>query len=660
MKRIPAASLLLIAAVTAGAEVLTPAQALRRVAQSADAGVAAHAPALSAAPLLTVNDASAQPALYLFDNMILTAESEAEPVVGYYDEPLQGDNLPDGLQYMLDCYAEEIAALRSGSLAAPAKAYQRPQREAIAQLCSAKWGQESPYNQLCPMLNGERTVTGCVATAIAQVLYTYRYPEKCSGGTFSYTWSSGATTLSQDFDQVTFNWDKMPASVFISAAQRTAVATLMQAIGYSARMQYGTSTGNGSGCQSQYMIEGLLRNFGFAKNAILQRRAWYAYPEWEQMVYDELSRGHAVYYEGVTAANGGHAFVVDGYNTDGYFHLNWGWDGNANGYFLLSSLAPLTQGVGGSTGGYDFGQGVLIGLTPADQIEVTETPINMMCNSLSVSGKTSAKLGSTVTISGGFYNYGSEAIEQLCPGIRLINVDDTTQSVTLMSPSVASSIAIYAGFTTFSVDLPTELAAGTYRVLPVMQNPTTSTIYPARLDSSLGIFRAVVSGSTVTFRTTVPVVSFTDWQIPSAGLTAGRNFTISCTATNTNSLHYQGGIRGFLAKRKSNGDYEAVEQYTRVMLDLDADESATFTYTDAVSATVTPGTAYYFGFANDRGATVGEMQPVAVVEYQSSLQQITAAADADADAPCFDLMGRRLTSLPAGTIYIQNGKIHKK
>ncbi len=291
-----------------------------------------------------------QPAYYVFGRdkqqgyVIAGADDLASPVLGYVDDgTFDYANLPEQMKAWLQGYADEIAWARRHENTASTyrQASTRPQRSEIPLMVHAHWDQSAPYNNKTPLLNGKHTATGCVATAIAQIMRFWQHPLK-GKGSHSYEWESGETTLSMDFSKVTFDWANMP---FIhtdswTSKQDDAVATLMEACGYAMDMDYNTSSGAVTAVATQRLVS----YFDYAPSNRHYFRDFYGLYEWEDLVYNSLANGCPVLYHG-QGSGGGHAFVVDGYKDNGYFHLNWGWSGSANGYYLLTALDPATLGI---------------------------------------------------------------------------------------------------------------------------------------------------------------------------------------------------------------------------------------------------------------------------------------------------------------------------
>ncbi|MDE7335728.1 MAG: C10 family peptidase, partial [Muribaculaceae bacterium] len=318
MKKLLIISLAAMAMAGAKAELLEPSVALQRALDEIPSGTARRsmrAHQFNQLKLADLNSAEAE--LYVFGApsglMVVSAESETPALLGYSENYVEGSELPPSLVCMLNLYAKEIRALRAGDVIPATSAGSRADFSPIEPICKTTWNQDAPYNNSAPTMNGQRTYTGCVATAMAQVLKTYEHPDKCTGGYYSYKWQNGGKSLSMNFDNVTLKWDQMLDSYSGSSTsvQRLAVAGLMQAVGYAAQMNYGTEA---SGTQSLYCLAGVIRHFDYDYSAQFLMRDWFSLGDWQQKVYGELAAGRPVYYDGQNLKDQvGHAFVVDGY-----------------------------------------------------------------------------------------------------------------------------------------------------------------------------------------------------------------------------------------------------------------------------------------------------------------------------------------------------------
>ncbi|MDE6443447.1 MAG: thiol protease/hemagglutinin PrtT, partial [Muribaculaceae bacterium] len=274
----------------------------------------------------------------------------------------EGEMSPE-LKWWLDEYSRQIEYAKENGIAAYTSPATRADRKAISPMVKTRWNQDAPYNGMTPLVNGKHCVTGCVATAMAQVMKFWNYPEIGKGeGTCTVTGSNGTTKESMMLDEQKFDWSNM-LDVYTSSAttaQKDAVAYLMKSCGYSVEMNY---TSYESGAASLFVARALISNFGYNSNIQYCARDYYTPEEWDNMVYEELYSGRPIVYSGQSTI-GGHSFVCDGYSGDGYYHFNWGWGGMSDGYFLLNALDPGSLGIGANGGGYNFYQDIVRGIQP--------------------------------------------------------------------------------------------------------------------------------------------------------------------------------------------------------------------------------------------------------------------------------------------------------
>lgn len=290
-------------------------------------------------------------------------------VLGYATQgSFDANNVPMNMQSWLNDMGKQIAELSRLGVRAKTIAI----HEDIDTLVTALWDQganmynsEDPYNRFCPEVNGLLSVTGCMATALAQVMYYHRWPQTLTGSLPSYNMKSGEVI--DELPAVTFDWDNMLDTYHQETTdeQQTAVATLMRYCGQSVQMDYTPVISNGM----VYDLDLLVTTFGYDQDVYLARANSYTPSGWDELLYNELRDGRPLVYMGFSTG-GGHAFVIDGYQVKdetGYFHVNWGWDGAANGYFKINVLQPNNSGTGASStsDGYNTDQRALIGLQPA-------------------------------------------------------------------------------------------------------------------------------------------------------------------------------------------------------------------------------------------------------------------------------------------------------
>ncbi len=425
MRRLILATAALMALSPSFARTLTPDEALARAA--ADAPQKARSFLSSSPRLIHTGKLASLTTCYIFTTdratLILGADELSRPVLGYIDRPVTDQTqMPDQLKWWLEEYGREIehanGAQASGSVkaAAPAPAREAAARADIAPMLATTWDQVSPYNMLTPDPN--TTVTGCVATAMAQVMKYYNYPPK---GTGTVSVSYGGGTFTMNLDQTTFSWDKMLNSYADNAGsyeEHYAVANLMKACGYAAKMKYGST----SGATVRDMANAMVNNFKYDIGLDIVYRDYCTDEEWDAIVYDNLQKGHPILYSGVTESGGGHEFVCDGYRTDGYYHFNWGWSGAYDGYFALSALNPEGQGTGGYEGGYNKRQNIVANINTPQ--EGSTQPDAWMCT------------------------------------------DNSTEYTTPVAFYKNQSIPVYYGTGEYGGTIPTSVADGAYTLMP--------------------------------------------------------------------------------------------------------------------------------------------------------------------------------------------------
>lgn len=295
--------------------------------------------------------------------VIVAGDDRLPSIIGYSDTGrFDTANMPEACSAWLDAIAvwgEECSMLIEEK---SEKAIAYPTKP-VEPLLTTKWDQENPYNTLTPVIGGKQSLTGCVATATAQIMNYYHYPER-STGSVSYNDNGVQRTMNFD-DQPAFDWSNM-LSTYTSAspeANRMAVARLMQCVGYGVQMTYGSDV---SVAHHRNAGEALYKYFGYDSNIHRYERNKMSDAEWINIITDELYAGRPVLYDGKGASgNVGHTFVCDGYDGNGMFHFNWGWSGNCDGYFNLSALTPKKQGAGGTASSYTFNQAIECHIQPA-------------------------------------------------------------------------------------------------------------------------------------------------------------------------------------------------------------------------------------------------------------------------------------------------------
>ena len=311
-------------------------------------------------------------AIYVYNNeaqqsfVLVAGDDRVAPILGYSDRStFDYANLPINAKAFFEEYAQEIASLRADEEVEEEKPIITFDT-AVEPLLKSKWGQQDPYDLYTPVIEGQQTPSGCVATAMAQVMYYHQWPERGTGSV-SYTSHSSSIAsqsvnidLSADFSQSVYQWDQMTDTYDANSteASRKAVAKLLQDCGIAVQMQYGI---NGSGAANKDAPYALVNYFNYDKGIRMRHAYTMSDTAWVYLLKGELDAKRPMLHMGFLPIGlMGHAFACDGYNKEGYFHINWGWNGESDGYFLLTNLAPKRHGVGGGEDGANFNAGRVV------------------------------------------------------------------------------------------------------------------------------------------------------------------------------------------------------------------------------------------------------------------------------------------------------------
>ena len=344
--------------------------------------------------------------------VLVAADDAVQPILGYADKGTfdASADMPENLKWWLGMYNHQIKrAIANGQVASAEVTNQwselrsgaRKAKAAtvvVGPLLTTTWNQSSPFNNLCPYYSGNsRSVTGCVATAMAQVMNFWEWPEKGQG---SHSYNSNGTQ-SVNFANTTYDWANMKDSYSsYNSTQANAVATLMYSCGVAVEMNYGASSGaqtirfpsnsTSYACAQNALWNYFKYNADSIKGYYREGASYYGYSSWTDnnwiaMLKQELNKQRPIMYAG-SGDGGGHSFVCDGYRDDNYFHFNWGWGGSYDGYFTVNNLAPGGGGIGSNNdNSFNEGQDVIIGIVPnvSDKYKVTYSVANGTCGTAS-------------------------------------------------------------------------------------------------------------------------------------------------------------------------------------------------------------------------------------------------------------------------------------
>lgn len=359
---------------------------------------------------------------YVFnvDNLgyvIVSGDDTVIPILGYSDQGIfHSENIPQAFQKWLEGYKNEIIYVINHNIKATDDINNQWSLQIINKnsnttlspnaivgpLIQTHWDQAPYYNAQCPT----NTYTGCVATAMAQIMKFWNYP--VSGTGFHSYSHSQYGIRSANFGNTIYQWSSMPNQLtsLSTSSQINAVSTLMYHCGVSLDMNYGTI---GSSAPTPSVVSSLINYFGYSNSAQYVQRI--NYPDdiqWKNLLKNELDSGRPIQYRG-QGNEGGHSFICDGYDSSNMqFHFNWGW-GNLqitqDGYFTINSLNPGSLGAGGGAGNYNGLQGAVIGIQPPSSQQNYDLSLY---NFITPSAST-INYGQAFTVSTNIANYGTNS-----------------------------------------------------------------------------------------------------------------------------------------------------------------------------------------------------------------------------------------------------------
>ena len=323
---------------------------------------------------------------YIFDNgadkgfTIVSGDDELPEIVGYSAHG-NSEHLmkTEGCAAFLKAYQKFVAAFNQGDAKArkilaeqrALKADARYQQPKIAPLLGdIVWDQLTPYNKMCPKYRGSsQSATGCVATAMAQVMMYYQYPKELKATIPAYTTTTYKVNVKTISKGEKYDWENMLPTYTqgkYNTTQANAVAKLMFHCGAAVQMDYGDSSG------AWVLPEDMSTYFGYDADLLQEvYRSFYTLAEWKEILDRELEAKRPILYGGAASDESGHQFVCDGSDGEGLYHINWGWSGYSDGYFDITLLDPAVRGTGAGTSanGYNRNCSVIIGIAPDNGIK---------------------------------------------------------------------------------------------------------------------------------------------------------------------------------------------------------------------------------------------------------------------------------------------------
>lgn len=484
--------------------------------------------------------------------VIVSGDDEMTELVGYAENGFfDAENVPPQMQLWLDGYAEYVAAVQSGKAKARKILLSDSPSVVVEPLVTTKWNQDAPFNNFAPEYtddnnNTQRCATGCAATAMAQIMKFHNWPEQ-GVGHYSYEHQSFGT-ISSNFSEHVYDWTNMIDRYNngeYSNVQADAVALLMKDCGVSLNMNYGPVSG-----ASIYSYTPAFKNY-FRYSSRTVNRSGCETAEFTKIITDELQEGRPIIYCG-TGEDGGHAFVVDGYDTNYFLHVNWGWGGYSDGYFDMNYMDPTGLGIGGGSGAFKWNQGIVLARPLKDGVEPYEF-IQQLCFVLfnDVQGgifceqEMPANKGDDVTIL--LRNTANLSGESFFGSLNVGVFDDSGALVTMGNEERIENnngeLLEFQSGSLYSVDLPMTLntagiADGNYIVRAMSK--ANGNVW--RKFASTDCLNMTVADGKVSLVSPTPNISLTGIGSYNGNVYKGNPFSVNITIHNGSSIPADGSI----------------------------------------------------------------------------------------------------------------------
>ncbi|MFM9945813.1 MAG: C10 family peptidase [Bacteroidia bacterium] len=401
--------------------------------------------------------------------IIVSADDVVLPILAYSDEKgFEPNNIPEHVESWLEGYSSQIGFVIDNNLLATPEiskqwadlyagtiGLQKLNKKGAGEyLVKTKWNQWPYYNDLCPLYDPtekKSTPTGCVATAMAQVMKFWNYPSK---GTGSHSYTHGVYgKQSANFGATTYNWFIMPHEV---TSPDKEAATLMYHCGVSVDMNYHV---NGSGAYVYYGGTGsppcaetaLKTYFGYKSTMKGVIRKNYTEAQWFSLVKLEFDAGRPIIYTG--EGTGAHAFIGDGYDNNSYLHFNWGWGGYYDGFFSINSLNP-------GSAKYTDKQDALIGIEPSTPKKYNPViTLNLKANKSKINYREGFSVTTNIANKGNYDMCGTYCVAIFDRNHKFIEYADSFQEFNCLTPN-----ATYKNNLTFNFKGSDSLISGVFNL----------------------------------------------------------------------------------------------------------------------------------------------------------------------------------------------------
>ena len=591
--------------------------------------------------------------------VIVSGDDRTTQILGYSDNGnFDPDNVPVNMQEWLDYYAQQISSLDLMGVTGQNFTTPNPTRNSISPLITSHWDQAGPYWNHCPEFMdidengdtvGELAYTGCVATSMAQIMNYYKHPMRCSQLIPSYIvtfyWHEEYGAFETDpLDPIFFDWDNMRDNYTgaETEAEKDAVAWLMLYAGCAAHMQYGL---NASSTSDPYIPTALNEYFNY--DAKLVYRSDYDQKDWEEMIYQELAAGRPMIYNGRAGSGGGHSFICDGYAYGDYYHINWGWGGLGDGYFVLSVLNPYAGGIGAasSSEGYNIDQTAVIGIQPGYSGTPTEVDHRLTVFNMYYTGTSSFERSDDGNFKLNKRRYIKVTAEdhiddgtKYLRGIALYDSEDNFINIIAQTYYATSFLSITDSWpdTQSSTTYPfgKGLPNGDYKIKPVCSIPG-SNVWQPMIEGDRYYVKATINGNWVTMENH-PIIDLesTNFEF-SGGEKVGTAEQCHVTVKNKSADRFSGRLFLYV----SGEQLDEYSQFTSVIeteIPAGGTKVVTFNFTPQNAGTKSVYLSCYDSDWNPSVPGTGSVNIAGSVVYPMNLSVDIQALNADENLTIYD------------------------
>lgn len=550
-----------------------------------------------------------EPSYYFFNSeekkgfIILSADYNEDILIGYsLNDTINPNHIPEALKFLLKGH-KTLNRTTNGK-----------QKNAISPMLTTRWNQDEPYNNTLPTPYGDKSLAGCVTTAMAQIINYHRFPIQPIG---NVEYTAGLKRYSADFAEYTFDFDNMINDYQEDNAtdeQLKAVNDLFYCCGMSVDSSWGRDV---TTAKSSLIPERMNKHFGYSNAIGIVNSSCFTSDEWSDLLYDQLEKGLPVMISAKSGNNSiGHLFICDGCDENGYYHINWGWGGALDGFFNLNSLYSYDPDVDFSSEGYGKDQEAFINLCPEDIMNFSTEVFTATSFSLPSVPK---NLGKQLEV--------TCALKQ-CAGLKTPTILGLKFTEVYTGKTTISGRDEVKGFDKGAItwswkqNLPNEMEEGTYRVSPVVYICKDNKWQDIYISTDVNrYYMADVEGSKITFyKPTIKGSLTLEKSIYPECIFYNKTFSANADFRNNSEYDFFGDVALCICTKNDDGTYRVIDNSPTTYINVKPGEISSVLLSGKFGYYSTARDYYiafmYFPNGNSNNCTpLGEPMRIPVEEY---------------------------------------------